>query len=69
MPNDCNLSNANFFLGDTATPENLLAACNAAGAKKYRLEVPDGMYNLRTDPDRIRVLVNERNEIIEIICG
>ncbi|BBP73673.1 hypothetical protein PHLH6_56770 [Pseudomonas sp. Seg1] len=69
MPNYCNLNNAKFFLGDIADSDNLLAVRNAAGVKKHRLEVPDGLYNLRTDPDRIRVLVNERNEIIELICG
>jgi len=69
MPNSCNINNARFFLGNAATPDALLAIRNAAGVKKHRLEVPDGMYNLRTDPDRIRVMVNNHNEIIELICG
>ncbi|CAI8850255.1 Peptidase inhibitor [Pseudomonas sp. IT-347P] len=69
MSSQCNLNNAKFFLNDVATTDNLLAVRNAAGVTKHRLEVPDGMYNLRTDADRIRVLVNEKNEIIELICG
>ena len=69
MPEYCNLHNAQFALGELATPDTLNLIRNAAGVEKYRREVPDGMYNLLPNPNRIRVLVNERNEIIELICG
>ncbi|NYH09142.1 hypothetical protein [Pseudomonas moraviensis] len=69
MPDFCNINAAQFAVGQVATPETLTSIRNAAGVQKHRLERPEDLYNLLPKPDRIRVLVNDRNEIEELICG
>ncbi|MFW9079762.1 I78 family peptidase inhibitor [Pseudomonas sp. P2757] len=69
MPDFCNINAAQFAVGQVATPETLSAIRDAAGVQKHRLERPEDMFNLLPKPDRIRVLVNARDEIIELICG
>lgn len=69
MPDFCNINAAQFAVGQIATPETLSAVRNAAGVQKHRLERPEDLFNLLPKPDRIRVLVNDRNEIDELICG
>jgi len=69
MPDFCNINAAQFAVGQVATPETLSAIRTAAGVQKHRLERPEDLFNLLPKPDRIRVLVNDRNEIDELICG
>ncbi|MEB0043833.1 MULTISPECIES: hypothetical protein [unclassified Pseudomonas] len=65
----CNINAAHFAIGQVATPATLDAIRLAAGVQNHRLERPDDLFNLLPKPDRVRVLVNDRNEVLELICG
>ncbi|WP_322845253.1 I78 family peptidase inhibitor [Pseudomonas sp. B33.4] len=69
MTGSCNINAVTFALGQFATPTTLSTIRAAAGVQKHRLERPEDMFNLLPKPDRIRVLVNDQNEIVELICG
>lgn len=69
MSDYCNIDAAAFAVGKVATAETLSAIREAAGVDKHRLERPEDLFNLLPKPNRIRVLVNERDEILELICG
>ncbi|KJZ36476.1 MULTISPECIES: hypothetical protein [Pseudomonas] len=69
MPDQCNINSAQFAIGQVATSETLDAIRLAAGVQKHRLERSEDMFNLLPKPDRVRVLVNDRDEILELICG
>jgi hypothetical protein len=69
MTAHCNINAAQFAIGKVATPATLDAIRQAVGVKNHRLERPEDMFNLLPKPDRVRVLVNDRNEVQELICG
>lgn len=65
----CKIDVPNLPIGQPATSLTLATIQVATDSERLRLEKPEDMFSLLDRADRVRVLVNDRNEILEIICG
>ncbi|WP_445180458.1 I78 family peptidase inhibitor [Pseudomonas sp. McL0111] len=69
LAGQCNIDVPGLPVGQKATSLTLSAIQVATGSDRLRLEKPEDMFSLLNRTDRVRVLVNDRDEILEIICG